>query len=115
MTSKSQRNEEAVQHKEPKVWKDPSKKRDKSMVREPSCSPSLGSRSAGEEGEGADNSQLDEKIIGVEAGLSSLYRRLVFIEKNFSSLEIVAFEGLDELKSKIIDLEEVNKERLTNP
>ena len=46
MTSKSQRNEEVVQDKEPEVRKETSKKRDKSKVRDPSCNPSLGGRDA---------------------------------------------------------------------
>ena len=65
-------------------------KRDKRKVREPSCNPSLGSRAIVEEGEGADNSQLDEKIIRVEAGLSALNRKIVVVENNFSSLKSVA-------------------------
>ena len=84
------------------------------MVREPSCSPSLGSRSAGEEGESADNSQLDEKIIGVEAGLSALNRWIVVVEKNFSSLESVDIKGLNEVKNTLVELEEVHKEGLSN-
>ena len=66
------------------------KKRDKSKVREPFCNPSLSGRAAGEEGEGSDIIQLDEKIIGVEAGLSALNRRIVVVENNFSSLKSVA-------------------------
>ena len=99
MTSKSQRNEEAVQEKGLEVWRDPSKKRDKSKVIEPSCNPPLSGRATGEEGEGSDTSQLDEKIIGVEAGLSALKRRVIVVEKNFSSLEVVALEGLDDVKN----------------
>uniref|UniRef100_M1DCF4 Uncharacterized protein n=1 Tax=Solanum tuberosum TaxID=4113 RepID=M1DCF4_SOLTU len=57
--------------------------------------------SLGEEGEGSDTSQLDEKIIRVEAGLSALNKRLVVVENNFSSLESVALEGLDEVKSNL--------------
>lgn len=108
-------NEEAINEKEHKIRKDAAKKHDKSKIRDSSYNPHVCGRIHGKGWEVSDTSQFNEKIIGVEAGLSSLYRRLVFIEKNFSSLEIVAFEGLDELKSKIIDLEEVNKERLTNP
>ena len=110
MTSKSQRNEEAVQEKGLEVWRDPSKKRDKSKVREPSCNPSLSGRATGEEGEGSDTSQLDEKIIGVEVGLSALNRRIVVVENNFSSLESVALEGLDDVKNNLVELEEVHKE-----
>ena len=93
MTSKSQRNEEAVQDKEPEVRKEPSKKHDKSKVREPSCNPSLVGRAAGEEEEGADNNQLNERIVEVEVGLSALNRWIVMVENNFSSLESVAIEG----------------------
>ena len=70
MTSKSQRNEDVVQENEPEVRKEPSKKHNKSKVREPSCNASLGGRSAVEEEEGADNNQLDERIVGVEMVLS---------------------------------------------
>ena len=83
MTSKSQRNDEAVQKKELKVRRDPYKKRDKSKVREPFCNPSLSGRADGEEGEGSDTIQLNEKIIRVEAGLSALNKRIVVVEKNF--------------------------------
>ena len=58
MTSKSQRNEETVQDKEPEVQKEPFKKRDKSKVTEPSCIPSLVGRAAGEEEEGAATTHL---------------------------------------------------------
>ena len=114
MTSKSQRNDEAVQKKELKVRRDPYKKRDKSKVREPFCNPSLSGRAAGEEGEGSDIIQLDEKIIGVEAGLSALNRRIVVVENNFSSLESVALEGLDDVKNNLVELEEVQKVGLSN-
>ena len=70
MTSKSQRNEEAVQDKELEVRKEPFVKRDKSKIIKPSCNPSLGCRAAVEEEEGADNNQLDERIVGVEMVLS---------------------------------------------
>ena len=113
MTSKSQRNEEAVQEKDPEVRKKPSKKRDKSKVREPSCNPPLSGRATGEEGEGSDTSQLDEKIIGVEVGLSALNRKIVVVENNFSSLEFVAIEGLDEVKNNLVELEDVQKEGLS--
>ncbi|KAG5621578.1 hypothetical protein H5410_006796 [Solanum commersonii] len=86
MTSKSQRNEDGGQEKE----------------------------ILGEKEEGSDTSQLDEKIIEVEAGLLALNRRLVVVENNFSSLEMVALEGLDEVKSNLVELEEVNKEGMTN-
>ena len=58
MMLKSQRNEETVQDKEPKVRMEPSKKRNKSKVREPSCNPSLVGRAAGEEEEGAATTHL---------------------------------------------------------
>ncbi|KAG5613967.1 hypothetical protein H5410_013791 [Solanum commersonii] len=38
----------------------------------------------------------------------------VFFENNFTSLETVALEGLDEVKSNLEELEEVNREGLTN-
>ena len=104
MTSKSQRNEEVVEDKKPDVRKDPSKKQDKSKVREPSCNPSLVGRAAGEEEEGADNNQLDGRIVRVEVGLSALNRRIVVVENNFSSLESVAIEGLDEVKNNLVEL-----------
>ncbi|XP_049382777.1 uncharacterized protein LOC125847126 [Solanum stenotomum] len=81
------------------------------------CTPSLvrrGSWSLGEEEEVFDTSQLDEKILGVEAGLSALNRRLVVFENNFTSLETLALEGLDEVKSNLEELEELNKEGLIN-
>ena len=106
MTSKSQRNEEAVQDKEPEVRKEPSKKRDKSKVREPSCNPSLVGRAAGEEEEGADNNQLNERIVGVEVWI-------VVVENNFSSLESVAIEGLDEVKNNLVEIEDVQEEGLS--
>ena len=113
MTSKSQRNEEAVQDKEPEVRREPSKKRDKSKVREPSCNPFLVGRAAGEEEGGADNNPLDERIVGVEVGLLALNRRIVVVENNFSSLESVAIEGLDKVKNNLVELEEVHKEGLS--
>ncbi|KAG5611404.1 hypothetical protein H5410_022685 [Solanum commersonii] len=88
MTSKSQRNEDGGQERS--------------------------RRNLGEKGEVFDTNQLDEKIIRVEAGLSALNRRLVIFENNFSSLETIALEGLDEVKSNLVELEEVNKEGLTN-
>jgi len=114
MTSKSQRNEEGGLEREQDVRRDTAKKRDKSRVRESSSNPPICGRSLREEGEVSETSQLDEKIIGIEAGLSALNRRLVVFENNFSSLETVALEGLDEVKSNLEELEEVNKEELTN-
>ena len=114
MTSKSQCNEEAVQDKDPEVRKEPSKKRDKCMVREPSCNLSLIGRASGEEEEGADNNPLDERIVGVEVGLSALNRRIVVVENNFSSLESVAIEGLDEVKNNLVELEDVQKEGMSS-
>ena len=110
MTSKSQRNEDVVQENEPEVRKEPSKKHNKSKVREPSCNASLGGRSAVEEEEGADNNQLDERTVGIEVGLSALNRRIVVVDNNFSSLESVAIEGLDEVKNNLVELEDVQKE-----
>nr|XP_010315745.1 uncharacterized protein LOC101248530 [Solanum lycopersicum] len=113
MTSRSQRNEEIVQDKEPEVRKEPSKRRDKSKVREPSSNPSLAGRTVVEEEGGADNNPLDERIVRVEVGLSALNRRIVVVENNFSSLESVAIEGLDELKNSLADLEDVQREGLS--
>ncbi|XP_015168928.1 uncharacterized protein K02A2.6-like [Solanum tuberosum] len=110
MTSKSQRNEEG----EPEARRDTARKRDKSRVRESSSNPPVGGRSLGEEGEVSDTSQLDEKILGVEAGLSALNMRLAVFENNFTTLETVALEGFDEVKGNLEELEEVNKEGLTN-
>ncbi|KAH0638032.1 hypothetical protein KY289_037947 [Solanum tuberosum] len=92
MTSKSQRNEDSGQEREQEVRKDTAKKRDRIKVRESSSNPLVCGRSFGKEGEVFDTSQLDEKITGVEADL----------------------EGLDEVKSNLVELEEVNKEGLTN-
>ena len=114
MTLKSQRNEEAVQQKEPEVRKEPSKKRHKRKVREPSCNASLGGRSAVEEEEGADNNQLDERTVGIEVGLSALNRRIVVVDNNFSSLESVAIEGMEQVKNNLVELEEVHKEGLSH-
>ena len=61
-------------------------------------------------GEGSDTSQLDEKIIGVEAGLSALNRRVVIVENNFISLDSVDLVGLDDVKNNLVELEEVHKE-----
>ncbi|TMW80417.1 hypothetical protein EJD97_020362, partial [Solanum chilense] len=113
MTSRSQRNEETVQDKEPEVRKEPTKRRDKSKVREPSCNPSLAGHTPVEEEAGADNNPLDERIVGVEVGLSSLNRRIVVVENNVSSLESVAIEGLDEVKNSIGELEDVQREGLS--
>ncbi|KAG5586405.1 hypothetical protein H5410_046839, partial [Solanum commersonii] len=110
MPSKSQRNKEGEQE----VQRDTAKKRDKSRVRESSSNPPVYGRSLGEEGEVFDTSQLDEKILGVEASLSALNRRLVVFENNFTSLNMVALEGLDEVKSNLEELEKVNKEELTD-
>ncbi|KAG5620399.1 hypothetical protein H5410_005617 [Solanum commersonii] len=112
--SKSQRNEDGCQEREQEVQKYISKKRDRSKVRESSSNPPVCGRNLGEEGEVSDTSQLDEKIIKIEVGLSALNRRLVVFENNFSSLETVALEGLDKVKSNLVDLEEVNKETMTN-
>ena len=60
------------------------------------------------------NSQLDEKIIGVEAGFSALNRRIVVVENKFTSLESVALEGLDDVKNNLVELEEVQKVGLSN-
>ncbi|KAG5597194.1 hypothetical protein H5410_038426, partial [Solanum commersonii] len=65
-------------------------------------------------GEVFETSQLNKKIIGVEAGLSVLNKRLVVFENNFSSLETIVFEGLDEVMSNFEVLEKVNNEGLTN-
>ena len=112
MTSKSQRNEEVVQEKDPEVRKKPSKKRDKSKVREPSCNPSLGGRAAVEEEEGADttNSMRESSKL---VGLSALNKRIVVVGNNFSSLKSVAIEGLDEVKNNLVELEDVQKEGLS--
>ena len=83
---------------------EPSKKRNKSKVREPSCNPSLGGRDALDEEKGAENNQLDERIVGVEVGLSALNRRIVVVENNFNSLESVAIEGLDGVKNNLVEL-----------
>ncbi|XP_015166051.1 uncharacterized protein [Solanum tuberosum] len=99
---------------EQEARRDTARKRDKSRVRESSSNPPVGGRSLGEEGEVSDTSQLDEKILGVEAGLSALNRRLTVFENNFTTLETVAIEGFDEVKSNFEELEEVNKEGLTN-
>ncbi|XP_049391610.1 uncharacterized protein LOC125856067 [Solanum stenotomum] len=110
MTSKSQRNKEGEQEGR----RDTARKRDKSRVRESSSNPPVCGRSLGEEGEVSDTSQLDEKILGIEAGLSALNRRLVIFENNSTSLETVALEGLDEVKSNLEELEEDSKDGLTN-
>ena len=41
-------------------------------------------------------------------GLSALNRRIVVVENNFSSLESVALEGLDDVKNNLVELEEVH-------
>ncbi|KAH0716711.1 hypothetical protein KY290_012978 [Solanum tuberosum] len=89
-SSKSQLNEEVGQEREQEIRKDTAKKRDKIKVRYSSSNPPVGFKSHGER---SNTSQFDEKIIGVEA---------------------VVFEGLDEVKSNLIELEELNKEGLTN-
>ncbi|KAG5619968.1 hypothetical protein H5410_005186 [Solanum commersonii] len=88
--SKSQLNEEVGQEREQEVRKDTAEKRDKIKVRYSSSNPLVGCKS---HGEGSNTSQLDEKTIGVET---------------------VVFKGLDEVMSNLIELEEVNKEGLTN-
>ncbi|TMW80525.1 hypothetical protein EJD97_018771, partial [Solanum chilense] len=113
MTSKSQRNEETVQDKEPEVRKEPAKRRDKSKVREPSANPSLAGPASVEEERGADNNPLDERIVGIEVGLSSLNRRIVVVENNFSTLESIALEGLDEVKNNLGDVEDTQREGLS--
>ncbi|KAG5615915.1 hypothetical protein H5410_015739 [Solanum commersonii] len=113
MTSKSQCNEDGGQEREQEVRIDNAKK-DKSRVRESSSNSPACGKSLGEEGEVSETSQLDKNITRVEAGLSTLNRRLEVFENNFSSLEMVALEGLDEVKSNLVELEEVNKEGLTN-
>ncbi|KAG5620547.1 hypothetical protein H5410_005765, partial [Solanum commersonii] len=85
------------------------KKRDKIKVRDSYSNPPVCGNTHGKEGEGSHTSQLDEKIIGVEAGLLTLNKRLVVVENNFSSLELVALGGLDEVKSNLIELEEVDE------
>ena len=113
MTSRSQRNEEIVQDKEPEARREPSKRRDKSKVREPSSNPPLAGHTAVEEEGGSDNNPLDERIVGVEVGLSALNRRIVVVENNFSSLESVAIEGLDEVKNSLGELEDMQREGLS--
>lgn len=56
-----------------------------------------------EEGEGSTTSPLDKKIIGVEVGLVALNRRIVVLENNFSSLESVALEELDEVNGNLVE------------
>ncbi|KAG5581389.1 hypothetical protein H5410_052016, partial [Solanum commersonii] len=107
----SQRNEEGGQERELEVRRDTAKKCDKSRVRGSFSNPPVCSRILREEVEVFETNQLDEKIIGVEASLSVLNRQVMVFENNFSSLETVALEGIDEMKS---NLEEVNKEGLTN-
>ena len=46
--------------------------------------------------------------------MSILYRRLVIVENNFSCLESVTLECLDEVKSNLVGLEKVNKVGFTN-
>ncbi|KAG5620004.1 hypothetical protein H5410_005222 [Solanum commersonii] len=81
--SKSQHNEKAVQEREQEIWKDATKKRDK-------------------KGEGSVTSQLEENIIKVEPGLSSLNRQLVVVENNFrlTNLELKLIETLFSLHRK---------------
>ncbi|KAH0716710.1 hypothetical protein KY290_012977 [Solanum tuberosum] len=114
ITSKSQDNKNIGQEKKQEIRKDTAKKRDKSKVRDSSSNPPVGCKSHDEDGEGSYTSQLDEKIIGAAAGLSTLNIRRVVVENNFRSLESVDLEGLEEVKSNLIELEEVNKEGLTN-
>ena len=114
MTLKSKWNEEVVQEKKLEVRRYTAKKREKIKVIDPSCNPSASGRVVGEKGEGSNTSQLDEKIIGVEAGLSALSRRIVVVGNNFSYLESVSLEGLDDVKNNLFVLEEVHKEGLTN-
>ncbi|KAH0693436.1 hypothetical protein KY285_020533 [Solanum tuberosum] len=114
MTSKSHRYETGGQEREQEIQKDTAKKRDRSKVRESSSNPPICGRNLGEKREVFDTNQHDEKIIGVEASLSALNKRLVIFKNNFNSLETVALEGLDEVKSNIVELEKVNKEGLTN-
>ena len=102
-----------VQEKELEVWRDTAKICEKSPTGDPSCNPYVSGRVMGEESEGSDTSQLDKKIV-VEAGLSSLNRCIVVVEKNFSSLESIALKGLDDVKKNLVDLDEVHKEGFTD-
>lgn len=46
--------------------------------------------------------------------MSAINRHLIVVENNFSCLESMTFEGLDEMKSNLVELEEVNKVGFTN-
>ncbi|KAG5632319.1 hypothetical protein H5410_004036 [Solanum commersonii] len=101
MTSKSQHNKDGGQEREQEVRRDTSKKCDKSRARNSFFNPLVVAESLGKK----------EKF----PTLANSIRRLSELRlNNFSSLETVALEGLDEVKSNLVELEEVNKEGLTN-
>ncbi|KAH0716708.1 hypothetical protein KY290_012975 [Solanum tuberosum] len=67
--------------------------------------PPVGFKIHGEDGEGFDISQLNEKIIGVEAGLSAINRRLAEVNKEgMTNLELKLTEALFSLHRKFKDL-----------
>lgn len=74
MTSKSQRNEEVVHEREHEIQKDTTNECDKSRVRYSSSNRPVRGKVHNEDGDGFNTNQLDEKITGVKARLSTLIR-----------------------------------------